>query len=1057
MSKESRLKTYFRATTLHGFAYLANKRNSLAEKMFWIFVLVVSIGCNIILVMKLFERIESNPTIMYRSNVATQVTEISFPALTYCSSTLKDSSRRNTALVKTAWKLVTDNDTPEDVSTIQPKKREKFFKILSEDVYSLLRFRGSWLNSYKLKIRRSLMSCGICQTINLADINDVIKLSNVSHAFNFAMLNKISDDNLNDDRAFLGDPLETYPWKTNNYGSGIRGLISNPYESRAGNGFIIFIHNPYELPYEGHQQMILNEEEKSIRSIIVNTNVCGFIFKIIAIAFRFTCFVKSPSTTICSVDKKKCYKEAHKTFWELPPEFCDCLDLCENLEYIIEKRKSSFIKDLIGRQMKDTPKSFVSIRFKNEEFYPLVTSSFMSSIDTTSDKSCRKSGKPNGNEEDSSNLFSAFIKESSIHGLVYMNDRKLSLSERFIWIACFIISMTLCMLMISKLHVQLGTQGVMTVMENPMSVSEIPFPAVTFFTEHPKSNIKPPIDYIEKIALSDNFNETYAWHAHDIFKGMTVDALITGKFFGLYAYSRKMEDKTNYHVRSFSNSIVPQIKNISTSSWFQNQSGLWMDKYKTHFSEVLTSKGIGLSFNALNVSSILRFDQLSEDFLNNEDVIFKVGSETFNSEKPWKVASADNSLTFKISTSSTAKKNSYNKAFFVHSNNELPMNLLQSDDVIVFEGGKSLEILITPVMITINEDVESLGLNERKCFLKGEKRLRFFKTYTKCNCEIECFSNYTESICHCVPFSVVRDPLTKVCHLKSMNCVSKVKLMIQRRQDVSILESCNCLKTCEKLSFETEIIESRFRNLFFIDLILRRRSRRSPSTTICSVDKKKCYKEAHKTFWELSPKFCNCLDLCENLEYIIEKRKSLFIKDLIEKHMEKQMEDTPKSFISIRFKNEEFYPLVTSSFMSSIDTTSDKSCRKSGKPNGNEEDSSNLFSAFIKESSIHGLVYMHDRKLSLSERFIWIACFIISMTLCMLMISKLHVQLGTQGVMTVMEIPMSVSEIPFPAVTFITEHPKSDIKRPVGKVENVALSNDFNETYAWHAHNIFKE
>ncbi|CRL07766.1 CLUMA_CG020720, isoform A [Clunio marinus] len=274
-----------------------------------------------------------------------------------------------------------------------------------------------------------------------------------------------------------------------------------------------------------------------------------------------------------------------------------------------------------------------------------------------------------------------------------------------------------------------------------------------------------------------------------------------------------MEDKTNYHVRSFSNSIVPQIKNISTSSWFQNQSGLWMDKYKTHFSEVLTSKGIGLSFNALNVSSILRFDQLSEDFLNNEDVIFKVGSETFNSEKPWKVASADNSLTFKISTSSTAKKNSYNKAFFVHSNNELAMNLLQSDDVIVFEGGKSLEILITPVMITINEDVESLELNERKCFLKGEKRLRFFKTYTKRNCEIECFSNYTESICHCVPFSFVRDPLTKVCHLKSMYCVSKVKLMIRKGQDVSLLESCNCLKTCEKLSYETEIIESRFRNL----------------------------------------------------------------------------------------------------------------------------------------------------------------------------------------------------------------------------------------------------
>ncbi|CRL07761.1 CLUMA_CG020715, isoform A [Clunio marinus] len=66
-----------------------------------------------------------------------------------------------------------------------------------------------------------------------------------------------------------------------------------------------------------------------------------------------------------------------------------------------------------------------------------------------------------------------------------------------------------------------------------------------------------------------------------------------------------------------------------------------------------------------NEDNLLNLSRLSEDFLNNEDIIFKGGSETFNSEKPWKVASADSSLTFKISTSSAANKDSYNKAFFV--------------------------------------------------------------------------------------------------------------------------------------------------------------------------------------------------------------------------------------------------------------------------------------------------------------------------------------------------------------------------------------------------------
>ncbi|CRL07762.1 CLUMA_CG020716, isoform A [Clunio marinus] len=550
MAKESRLKTYFRATTLHGFAYLANKRNSLAEKIFGIFVLVVSIGCNIILVMKLFERIESNPTIMYRSNVATQVTDISFPALTYCSSTLKDSSSRNTALVRTAWKLITDNDTWEDVHTIQPEITKHISKLIEGNVFSSLWFRGSWLNSYLVEIRRSLMSCGICQTINLADINDVINSSNVSHAFNFAKLEKLHLS-FNGDDAFLDEALEIYPWKTNNYGSGIRGLIKTEPTKKAGNGFIIFIHNPYELPYEGHQQMILNEEEKvtflveprlkildeSLMNLPNEKRNCYlkdekklFMFKVYTkhncqheclwFYIRDQCdcipfyMFLSPSTTICSVDKKKCYKEAHKTFWELPPEFCNCLDLCENLEYIIEKRKSLFIKDIIEERLDNIPKSFISIRFKNEEFYPLVTSSFMSSIDIisyiggylglflgfsflslmeiiyhvfikTTSESCRKSEKSEkqkGNEEDSSNLFSSFMKESSIHGL-------------------------------------LGTQGVMTVMDNPMSVSEIPFPAVTFFTQHPRSDIEKPVGKMLNIILSDDFNDTHAWHAHKIFKG----------------------------------------------------------------------------------------------------------------------------------------------------------------------------------------------------------------------------------------------------------------------------------------------------------------------------------------------------------------------------------------------------------------------------------------------------------------------------------------------------------------------------------------------------------
>lgn len=44
--------------------------------------------------------------------------------------------------------------------------------------------------------------------------------------------------------------------------------------------------------------------------------------------------------------------------------------------------------------------------------------------------------------------------------------------------------------------------------------------------------------------------------------------------------------------------------------------------------------------------------------------------------------------------------------------------------------------------------------NQRKCFYTDERRLRFFKIYTKTNCEVECLANFTKNLCACVNFAM---------------------------------------------------------------------------------------------------------------------------------------------------------------------------------------------------------------------------------------------------------------------------------------------------------------
>lgn len=49
----------------------------------------------------------------------------------------------------------------------------------------------------------------------------------------------------------------------------------------------------------------------------------------------------------------------------------------------------------------------------------------------------------------------------------------------------------------------------------------------------------------------------------------------------------------------------------------------------------------------------------------------------------------------------------------------------------------------------------------RQCFFNSEHKLRFYRQYTKNNCELECLVNFTHSRCGCVHFAMPsKEPFT---------------------------------------------------------------------------------------------------------------------------------------------------------------------------------------------------------------------------------------------------------------------------------------------------------
>lgn len=154
----------------------------------------------------------------------------------------------------------------------------------------------------------------------------------------------------------------------------------------------------------------------------------------------------------------------------------------------------------------------------------------------------------------------------------------------------------------------------------------------------------------------------------------------------------------------------------------------------------------------------------------------------------------------------------YQEAFAIHSPVE-PLMGIRREHVLEFSGGKRLEVLVTPSVTRSDESLKTLEPAERSCYLDGERKLRFFKVYTLRNCKYECFANFTVEACNCSEFESVRDPDSKICGIsyEDQICSRKFGLKVTALKVSGSIHSCSCLPTCDSVTYNFEIIESKFR------------------------------------------------------------------------------------------------------------------------------------------------------------------------------------------------------------------------------------------------------
>jgi amiloride-sensitive sodium channel len=145
--------------------------------------------------------------------------------------------------------------------------------------------------------------------------------------------------------------------------------------------------------------------------------------------------------------------------------------------------------------------------------------------------------------------------------------------------------------------------------------------------------------------------------------------------------------------------------------------------------------------------------------------------------------------------------------FLVHSPFELPGSY-EVEDLFTFDYGFDFQVLITPELVQTDESLRSFSPEKRGCYFEGERKLEYFKVYTKRNCEFECYSEIMRSYLqlNCTPYYAVRDNSMEVCDYRREIFVQRLSYDAMREK-----EKCNCLDECNSIKYSVEVIPLRLK------------------------------------------------------------------------------------------------------------------------------------------------------------------------------------------------------------------------------------------------------
>lgn len=147
------------------------------------------------------------------------------------------------------------------------------------------------------------------------------------------------------------------------------------------------------------------------------------------------------------------------------------------------------------------------------------------------------------------------------------------------------------------------------------------------------------------------------------------------------------------------------------------------------------------------------------------------------------------------------------KTLVVHASTVLPSSFSRSN-VRTIKYGYTYDFTITPEIMRSDKDLRNVKPAKRLCYFLGEKNLKYFKSYSQKNCEVECLSDYTYWACKCVAWYMIRNSTMNICVEKKieiivMSCVKKIEDVAfdSDRWFFNVKKMCKCYPSCDEFVY----------------------------------------------------------------------------------------------------------------------------------------------------------------------------------------------------------------------------------------------------------------